>query len=55
MPRKKKWVVRIVSHDSGKTVKKFEPCYSEREADKLDRGVNINLNHEKFYTTVTEE
>lgn len=28
---------------------------SERQADKVDRGANINLNHEKYYTAIVQE
>ena len=27
---------------------------SEHQADKVDRGANINLNHEKYYTIIVQ-
>lgn len=47
-----KYTVEIVEHSTGKVVKRFKPVSSERQADKLDRGVNINLNHERFFTRI---
>lgn len=29
-------------------------CKSEREADRVERGMNINLNHDDFYTEVAD-
>ena len=31
------------------------PFENERRADKIDRGLNINLNHDDYYTLVVEE
>lgn len=47
------WKVEIVSYDTGEVVKTMD-AESERQADRIDRGVNINLNHEKFFTRVVE-
>jgi len=48
--------LRIVAYDDCKTVKRFDVTgQSERQIDKLDRGVNINLNHEQFFTVVCDK
>lgn len=46
--------VEIVSYETGEVVKEFKPVSSERRAEKLDNGVNINLNHEKYFTRIVE-
>ena len=48
------WVVRIIEYETRKVVKTFKPEATERAAERLDRGVNINLDHERFYTDVVE-
>jgi hypothetical protein len=30
-------------------------AHSERQAERLERGVNINLNHDKFFTRIIDE
>ena len=43
--------IEIVSYKTGKSVKTFDVSdKSERQIDKIDSGININLNHDKFYT-----
>lgn len=49
------WVVQIIEYATKKVVKEFKPQVSEHLADKLDRGVNINLDHERFYTLVKKQ
>ncbi|MCK5132382.1 MAG: hypothetical protein KAR40_09565 [Candidatus Sabulitectum sp.] len=50
------WYVEIVSYgDQGNTIKRLGPYYSERQAERVDRGANINLNHEKYYTTIKKD
>ena len=45
--------VEIRQYEEYKVIERMGP-YSERQADKIDSGVNINLNHEKYYTMVVE-
>lgn len=47
------WKVKIVEHGTNKVVKEME-CKSERKAEKVDGDVNINLNHEQYYTIIEE-
>lgn len=44
----KEWVVLIVE-EGGEVVETIE-CKGRREAEQVQRGVNINLNHDKFFT-----
>ena len=43
------YLVEVVSYETGEVVKSIV-CTSERGADRIERGLNINLNHEKYYT-----
>lgn len=45
-----KWWVELVESPGDVVVKRLGPFPSERMAEKCERGVNINLNHERFYT-----
>ena len=49
-----KYYIEVVEFESGEVVSRMEAS-SERTAEKIDRGVNINLNHENYYTRITEE
>ncbi len=42
--------IEIVDFQTDEVVKKLGPFPSERQREKADRGVNINLNHERFFT-----
>jgi hypothetical protein len=41
----------VVRYSNGEIVKKVDVTgKGERMVDKVDRGMNINLNHDEFYT-----
>lgn len=43
--------IRVIEYKSDKVVKSIDVTgKSERQIDKIDRGLNINLNHEEYYT-----
>lgn len=44
-------IVKIIETETGKVVQEI-PCKGEREAERVERGANINLNHEKFHTEI---
>jgi hypothetical protein len=48
------YFVEIVKHVSLEVVKRMGPM-PERKADKVDAGVNINLNHEEYYTRIVNK
>jgi hypothetical protein len=52
-----KWFVEVVERGAAekKVVKRIECGASERMAEKAQRGVNINLNHERFFTRIAVE
>ena len=45
--------VEVIDYTTGKCIKTI-PCESERAADRVDRGVQINLNHERYYTRIAK-
>ena len=49
------YYVEIVEFETEKVVKRMGGYTSERRADILDKGVNINLNHDKFFTRIVNE
>lgn len=43
--------IEIVAYGSDEVVKRLEVTgKSNREIERIDRGMNINLNHEDYYT-----
>ena len=48
------WVVEIrpFSEDENDPGFRRMPAGSEREAEKIERGTNINLNHRDYYTRI---
>lgn len=49
-----KHIVEIVRHEGGEVVRRMS-YDSERQADRAEDGVNINLNHDEYYTRVVVE
>lgn len=47
--------VEVIEYETDRIVKKIECGQSLKRAHKIDDGVNINLNHSKFYTRIKEE
>lgn len=45
--------VRVIDRLSEEVVKRI-PCDSERKAENVDSGLNINLDHDRFYTVIDE-
>lgn len=46
-----KFYVQIIKYDTREVVENIE-CGSEREAEQVERGVNINLNHADYFTHI---
>ena len=47
------WKVQIIETETGR-VEDSIPCYSERDAECVERGVLINLNHDKYHTEIVD-
>lgn len=48
-----KYLIEIVETETDEVVETMEAT-SERTAEKIERGVNINLNHEDYHTRIVE-
>ena len=46
------YYVEVVKYGTDEVVKRIPCGASERSADRVDRGVNINLDSENYYTRV---
>jgi len=47
--------LEIVQMEGNKVVKRFDVTgKGERGVERLERGVNINLNHDEFYTSTND-
>lgn len=47
--------VEIIKHGEPEEIVKRMGPMSERKAESVDRGANINLNHDEYYTLIVEE
>jgi hypothetical protein len=47
------WYVEIVETETGKVEKRMGPM-SERKAEKVEDGANINLDHENYHTRIVK-
>ena len=47
------WKVQIIKTETNR-VEDSIPCYSERDAERVERGVLINLNHDKYHTEIVD-
>jgi len=50
----KNYFVQIIEYENDRVVEIMGP-FAEIKAVKVDDGVNINLNHEKYYTIIVED
>ena len=46
--------VVIMSYEDSEIIKEFKPCETERTAETIERGININLNHDEYYTEIVK-
>ena len=47
------WKVQIIETETGR-VEMSIPCNSERDAERVERGVLININHDKYHTEIVD-
>ena len=47
-----KYFIDIIRYETDEVVKRLE-APDERTADHIEDGININLDHERFYTLMT--
>ena len=48
----KEYTVVIKSYSDKTYEERFEPQQNKRTAESTERGVNINLNHDEYYTII---
>ena len=53
MSQYEKYELQVISFENGEVIKRI-PCNGKRMADKADAGMNINLNHDEYYTDVVK-
>lgn len=51
--KKQGWVVQVVEDATGEVIKQL-PARDQRDAEKIERGIEINLDHEKYTCFVVE-
>jgi hypothetical protein len=47
------YLIKIIELETGEVIETLE-ANNIRIAERIERGVNINLNHSKFYTKIEE-
>ena len=47
--------VEVVQHGSAEVQKTYGPYHTLREADRMGRVLNRNLDHDRYYTRTVEE
>lgn len=45
------WKVQVIAFETNEVVKEIS-APTERQAGRIDDGLNVNLNHDKFFTVV---
>lgn len=50
---KQGWAVKVVEDATGEVVKML-PARNQLDAEKIERGIEINLDHEKYTCSVVE-
>ena len=53
MSEHEKYELQVISFENGEIIKRVH-CNGKRIADKAEAGMNINLNHENYYTSVVK-
>jgi len=48
------YYVQIKKYQTDNTIKEVGP-YTENRANKVDGGLNVNLNHDKYFTLITQK
>ena len=51
---RKLWRVEVVDWQTSKVEKRLHPVMSKRRAEKIERGLNINLNHDRYETRIVQ-
>ena len=49
----KPWRVEVVEDATQEVVKTIQ-CHTQREAERVERGLSINMNHADYYTKIEQ-
>ena len=49
----KQWRVEVVEDATQEVVKTIQ-CHTQREAERVERGLSINMNHADYYTEIEQ-
>ena len=49
----KPWRVEVVEDATQEVVKTIQ-CHTQREAERVERGLSINMNHADYYTEIEQ-
>ncbi len=50
--RRDEFCIEIVAYADGKVMKEMGPYATHKIAERIDDGLNRNLNHERFFTRI---
>ena len=50
-----KYYLSIISYEPDAAVRVLGPIEGERKADRVEAGVNINLNHDQYYSVIESD
>lgn len=48
------WLVQIIDTKTGKVAQSIK-CSGEKSAERVEIGVSINLNHDKYHTKIEDK
>lgn len=48
------FVVKVIESQTGTVVQQIDVGPNKKKASRVDDGVNINLNHDKFHTEIVD-
>lgn len=46
------YIVKVINDATGEVVKEIDAGESMRRAEKIERGLQVNLNHEEYSTAI---
>jgi hypothetical protein len=49
-----KYQIKVIEHTTGKVVHATKPRLDKAKVDKIDDGMQHNLDHDRFYTLIAE-
>lgn len=47
-----RYFIEVVDFENDKVVDRIEVKGTKKRAERVDRGININMNHERYFTRI---